>query len=283
LALRKKLREILTHEFHNVVVEGPEFNRFVRLIYEAMPGELHWPTLEDSARPFLGTIPTAATLDPFCWRLAGNVPQLRGRRVVLPWQRQFASEWVPFQITAVRRTRSGRGKPGAALVFQALAGTVCPQKLVRFWSLRQCHYLAGDFGFSRRGRGQQAEAPLKYPYSQPAQLVQLRLYGLVTPELSQREPMFKLVKWPDAIQEYNRHKLRQRFRVDPGYKCPRGFPKTFPCHQCPAGYKQCVAATHADEWVQKPCSACARDKAFFDPGGRPDICVDCAIKASMTR
>jgi hypothetical protein len=242
-----------------------------------LPGELHRPTLEDSLRHLAGALVTPELLDDTCWRLAGNLTRLRHRKAVPPWHGQQLMEWVPLQVLGCRRVKNARGRLGARLRFRIVAGTPCPRIVDRWWSMTQCRVYAPEFGFSRPvGRNAQP----RHPYGVPEQLVSLRLYGLIEPQLCGVEPAFRVVGWPDSVADWNREVIRRRLRVDPGYTCPRGYPTQFQCHRCPAGYVDCLAATHKHEWRTGPCPECHRPDALFDPDDTGGLCVDCTIQGA---
>jgi hypothetical protein len=117
----------------------------------------------------------------------------------------------------------------------------------------------------------------KYPYSHPAQFVGLRLWVLIDPELSRREPVFSKVAWPTSVSAWNKEQIKARFRIDPGYECPKGYPAVFECHKCPHGFKTCRAGTHREEWTEGPCPECGKEDAYFDPEISDDICIDCYV------
>lgn len=276
MSLKKTLSDHLS-EFEGRTPIADQFARLVQIVYEAMPGKIPWPTLEASLMHLAGARVTRELIEQTAWRLAGNVKRLQQHRVVPPWHIQKLEEWVPLQVLSCRYKRMGK-KIGAIFSFRIMAGTSCPLAVWKWWSLRQCAYFAPYFGFSKPGR-YNARTPPKYPYTHPAQLVTLRLYGMIDPELCEQEPAFSLIAWPPTVAEWNRTQIKHRFRIDEGYTCPKGYHATFECHRCPIGYLKCRAGTHRKNWETRLCSGCDRPDAMFDPDIPSDVCVDCQVQA----
>lgn len=252
----------------------------MKLVIECLPGDnYHWETVEDSLRHLADTYITEAIVDQTAWRMSGNYKRLKQRRPVPPWSVQRFPEWVPMQCTAVAYEKR-RYKMGAVCTFRILAGTPCPLFTSRWWSFKQCRFLlAEQFGFSRRMRGRVTE--LRYPYTDPAQFVTLRTYGLIDPKHCSDQPGFSAITFTPSVDAFNREQLRYRFRKDPGYGCPRNYPQTLPCHKCPVGFAKCRAGCHKSDWVEKLCPGCARDN-WFDPDSASAVCVDCTRRAAYT-
>ena len=275
LKLRDNLIEIMA-EFEGKTPRGDKFDRLVQLVWENLPGRLNRETLYESLRNCAGTLMTKELIRETCWRIAGNLPRLRLERVTPPWHVQRFAEWVPLHILSARPHRRGK-KMGAMFTMRIMAGTPCPFITFKWWSVKRCRYYARNgFGFSKRpGAG----GVVKYPYVDPAQLVNLRLYGLVEPELCGKEPGISEPRWPASVRNWNKEIIRRRFRVDQGYSCPQGFPLELACHHCPVGTDRCPAGTHRQLWRRKYCEHCEREGAVFDPEISHTMCTDCYRKA----
>lgn len=272
------IRDTLS-EFSGKIVRGESFARLVQLVIECLPGpKYHWDTVEDSLRHLADIHLTPELLADTAWRMAGNHKRLRERRAVPPWAVQRVPEWVPMMCTKAVVEKRGI-KMGAVFTWRIMAGTSCPRYTDRWWSFKQCRaMMAEQLGFSRRLRGREGE--LRYPYNDPAQFVTLRAYGLIDPKMSGADPVFSSVAFPPSMADWNREQIRHRFRKDPGYTCPRGYPRELPCHRCEAGFQgkaACRAGCHRSEWVEKPCPKCERNN-WFDPDSVSEYCVDCTRK-----
>lgn len=274
------MRDAIAQELGGETLVGARFDRMVSIAREVLPGTIPGRAIEDTFRVLAGKPLDPVTLDATCWRAAGNMPVLRRGKGVLPWRVQRYYEWVPLQILGCRQSRGPRERIGARYSFRVMAGTPCPLVLTKWWSREFCRFRANDFGFSRPARGSQ---PASHPYAAQDQLVGLRVYALIEPKLCAQEPGFRALGWPPSVHDWNLELIRRRLRVDPGYTCPKKLPATFPCHKCPAGYISCPAGTHRQNWVQKPCEACQRPLAWFDPETAADVCVDCTVKAVYRR
>ena len=276
---RDRLAEIMRFEAEDKHVVKDLFKRLVDVLYQELPAGVDYQCLYDSLRPLAGTHPTAKTLTDYAHRLAGNTHNLQARRVVRPWSYQIEWEWVPLSVVRVRRTKSPSGKIGATLTFKILAGTPAALLAERFWTMKQCAFMSRQFGFSRPP-SPRATLPPRRPYLAPEQFTTLRLYGLVDPRRSSAEvgPVLAQFRFPPSCVAFNaeQHKYRTRGR---GFECPRDYPLTVLCHQCPVGYEECRAGCHAKTYVTKACPACQKERTPFDPEAQSPVGVNCATKA----
>lgn len=279
LEKRNKLAEIFIHEAEGHLIVGEKFQKLVDIAYEELPGEIHYASLYESIRPLADTTPTAKTLTDLAHRLAGNVHNLKAHRAALPWSVQRHWEWVPMVVVSARRAKNSAGtKFGATLTFKIVAGTACTMMTQKFWSNKQCAYMAHHFGFSKPPRPN-AHTPPKFPYISPEQYTTLRVYGLLDPHKSSGEigPVFDKIRFPPSVLAFNREQLKYRARIK-GYECPNNYPLTVLCHQCPVGYEDCRAGCHAKTYVTRDCALCTH-AAPFDPDQQSPFCVNCTTKA----
>lgn len=269
------MTEAVNLEFGGKTASKEVFAGVVELFHSLVPDGIQYRVLEDSLRHLAGIKLTRELIDETSWRIAGNVKRLKRRWAVPPWHVQRLPEWVPVQITSCRRVKNKYGKIGALFGFRILAGTPCPRMTFKWWSLRQCRFLAPDFGF-HKPQFRDVHHVVR-PFSAPEQFVLLRCYVLIDPVMSASEPVFSMPAFPGGVRDWNMEVIKKRLRVDLGYVCPRGFPNTFRCHLCPAGYVNCGAATHRHDWVKGLCNGCNNAEAWFDKELSNDLCVDCAI------
>lgn len=276
---RDRLAELMRFEAEDRPLGAERFRRLVEMLYQELPAGVDYAALHDSLRPLAGTTPTGRVLAEYAHRLAGNVHNLQLRRVARPWSYQIEWEWVPLTVARVRRDKSPSGKFGATLTFKVQAGTPAGLTAERFWSNKQCAYMARHLGFSRPP-SPRATLPPKFPYVGPEQFVTLRLYGLIDPRKSGAEtgPVPVQYRFPPATLAFNRTQLKYR-RRGPGYECPKNLPLSLPCHRCPVGYDQCRAACHPATYEARPCPLCGAGRAPFDPDRPWPFCVNCATKA----
>lgn len=277
--MRGRLIDTVAHELEGKFLTPALTTRLIELCCEVMPASVHGPTLADSLRNLAGTTLTREVWAETAHRLAGNVPRLAARRSVGPWLVQRGFEWVPVQITASYPSRGSRGKLGALMTMKILAGTPCPRVMQKWWSFARCRYLARFLGFTRlRGRA----GTSRYPFTAVEHLVGMYLYVLIDPDLSGEEPDFYFTRFPTAVVSRNRELIKRRARIDKGYTCPLDHPSSFHCQRCWMGYLECPAGTHRKNYEEGPCSACRRERAYFDPE-RPGACVECQNQAAMSR
>lgn len=274
----------LITELH-LIVRGEQFDRVCNIIWESLSvrnlgnEKIPYDKVVDSLRHLAGRVLTPELAEETAHRIAGNIPNLRRGRTVVPWHVQRFYEWVPVQIMTVRKARNSRNELGATLFVKILAGTPCPLTVMTWWSNRKCRSLSLEFGFSRISRRRQVLPP-KYPYSDPAQLVQMRFLALVDPTRSEKEPVLTEIEFPPALHLWNRGVLQRRFRESGVFNCPLGLPLTFNCHQCPVGYgrentKPCAAACHRYSYEEKPCPVCSNQDALWDKEIPANMCVNC--------
>jgi hypothetical protein len=274
MALRDALASALKVGFLNERPAGERWDRLVDVVLEVLPEGVTRPVLEDSLRHLAGRPLTEEVIRAEAWRVAGNVPRMRHRRAVPPWHVQRIPEWVPLQITACRRVRDYRGRLAAAFSARVLAGTPAGLMVLKTWTLKLCRFYATDFGFGRPG----TPTADRFPYQAPEQLVNFRLFGLISPVLSEDGPVFDSIGFLAPQRAWNKAliKMRQRVVVE---QCPAGFPPDLACHKCPVGYQRCTMATHRETWVRGRCPKCNDDNAVFDPELKLPHCIDCEVRS----
>lgn len=219
------------------------------------------------------------------WRLAGNHARLRSGRAVPPWTNQLEDEWVPLQVEdVVRRTRQRDKAPGVFVTFQCLAGTPCPSRVTRFWTLPFVRYLKTVFGFSRfsdlpeirhlRGKPQVHNLP----FSDPSELSRLRVWGLFEPSTcNPGRPSFRQVFNSNTFKSgWNRELLVLRTHLID--RCPRGYMHS--CHSCHVGFSECPAGCHRHTYEIRRCLLCDKDRWCDVNSEKQDVCVDCAAQGS---
>lgn len=277
---RTRLVETVFPPYYGVPLTGDCLDSMVQDLRAALPGKIPYAALFETVRGLAGKELDAGQLAVFAWRVAGNIRKLQAGHPVYPWTHQAKDEWVPFQVIRGVVTRGRYNKIGVYFDFRALAGTLCPTQVSRFWSTSACGFAAREMGFSRSDG--------KYPYTVGEQLVGLRFYGLVEAERSRGEPWFQEVRCPGGFVKWNRDILNVRLRHKP---CP--FEWTHACHQCVIGYEivrdeagniqpACDAATHPKNYVSVFCNDCG-ETAYRDPEHDEDLCVRCARKKRLQR
>lgn len=275
LKRRDLLTEALRFEFEGKSVSGPSFERLVSVVGAALGAGIEHDILLRSCLHLIDMPLSREALQEFAHRLAGNMHRLTDNTAVTPWVVQMVAEWVPVQVMAVRRQQGPSGKFGAYLTLKVLAGSPCPLIIYQWWSWGRCKFRARELGFSRPP-GPQALYPAKRPFTHVEQLVTLRFYAYIEPELCELgAPGFYHVQATPAVKAWNTEQLRYRYR-DEGHECPEGHPRSFPCHVCPRGYSTCRAGTHARDYVFKECPQCKEKEAPFDPDWPSALpCVNC--------
>jgi len=279
LSLRDGLTRKILRKFGSEPLVGPTLTRLLDFLQERLPKETDRQSLFNSIRNLAGTTLEPGSLRMLCHRLAGNLHNLRPYKTVLPWRVQACPEWVPVQILSARRSRSARGRIGWSFAMKVMAGTPCPTVLRKFWSDKMCFFLAQNFGFSRHRYGRIA----RYPYLNGRQLVNMRFYAFIEPELCGDEPGFKHVDFAQGVSTWNTDLIVMRARIDDGVTCPQSYPPTHSCHSCPYGYRECPAGTHPQTYVEKLCPGCLEEAAPFDVDIPGNLCVNCQEKTLFKR
>lgn len=252
-------------------MEPEDFAQLARRLHELLPPRIKRQVILDSLVHFAGERVTKPLLAEIGWRLAGNVPRLRRGLAVTPWRRQARDEWVPMQIVEQVPRKNRKGDLGAIISFRVLAGTSCMMLIEKFWSHRLCKFLSEKLGFSQPWG--------KYPFKKIAELVGLRLYGLIDAEHSLGAPVFDQVNVPTSVEKHNRKLMR--FRQREGFTCPKKF--QHPCHMCPIGYDQCRCGVHPRTFVKAKCGVCEK-VTWMDPLHlEVETCVRCFVKRQLAR
>lgn len=249
---RQKFRDSVFFEFAGDALEGADFARLMYLINRAFPG-LDQKAVWESVRNLAGQQMTSALITQTCWRLAGNLHRLRTGICVPPWHLQYAPEWVPVQVVSHTRINR-RNKWCTQYRLRILAGTSCPNVMIKTWADSFARVVSGRLGFS---------APWgKYPLVDLAELVNLRFYAYIEPAQCQGgRPDFERIACSQSMQDWNRILIKQRRRVD--FKCPQGFEHQ--CFECPMGYVDCEPAVRRLTLIEGTHDAdSSPDRSFHD-------------------
>jgi len=233
-ALRERLANDVLSEFCGFAPEGRHFEELVDLLCEAIP-RVDRLVMWDSVRSIAGCTLREENLRNMCWRIAGNVELLRTGVAVPPWHLQQEAEWAPVQVLAWEPARSARGRRGGRFTMRILAGTACPMRVRTFWTVGFCRFIARRAGYTARRHG--------LPFAHPSELVNLRIWVQIEPDRCRPGvPGFQEVGCTSSLRKWNRQIIKMRFRRD--WACPHNY--THYCYQCPVGYMECPAATHAE-------------------------------------
>lgn len=224
-------------------------------------------TIELSCRPVLGKILDDKTLNTFCWRISGNLDNLRNFRPVTEWVGQISDEWMPLEIVDCNPVPNTK-KPSFSVVFRVLAGSAASMLCRKVWSKRFFFFVSRSIGFTRPDK--------KHPFKDPSQFVGLRLFGLFEGGKSSIHtgPLFEKVYIPSGLLGYNKILIAKRARTYPGFSCPAGF--NHPCHLCFVGYDRCPMGTHPRTYEKRECQSCG-EVSWFDPKNSTNkTCVNCS-------
>jgi len=239
-----------------------------------LPGNTRQDVMTSSLLHLANQPFTPQLMHETAWRLAGNVHRLKAREPVPPWNRQTEDEYAPVQIMSVERVYTEK-QASVEVALRILAGPACPLLLHKIWSFRFCGAMSRFFGFSR-SHGQ-------FPYSNPAELVNMRFYVLLEKRLCGVALEFDRL-WmndagdeirPGACRTYNREWIKRRNRDPAWHVCPRNYSDTLPCYACTAGQDECLAAVRPRSYVPQLCGVCEREQ-WFDPSYPDRVeCVTC--------
>ena len=224
--------------------------------------------LLETLRPVAGIEFHADMAWSIAWRLAGNVERLRRGLVPGPWTVQREREATVWQVLRAEPRLNYRHQPSHEFTLVSLIGTMCGMEVQVTLTHAAAKYIAVRSGFSKRIR-----ETSRFPFSNPLQLVGLRLLGDVVPG-DRRCPAPAEYREAASISKWNRDNvLTVRMRHTP---CPRGF--RHPCHLCAVGYRQCKHAVHPETYYVASCAGCGQNEALFDPAQRSAKCVECTVK-----
>lgn len=273
--VRNDLRQVWSHDARGRGADDRLLGTLAAHAYDRLRQEiagLDYGVVLRSLRDLRSGELTGRRLGDAAWRLAGNLPELRRDREVLPWAHQKIPEWVPAQVLSCEPLARGPGGRRHRFRFQILAGSPCPRVASAVWGVRTCQFLARRFGFTRPRRDGRNPSPFRAP----EEFVTLRLRLLIERGVDvDGNPWFKRVGFESpALVAWNREQLRFRARDEPGYGCPFDQPRALPCFLCPVGWKECRVGTHRDTYASRPCTACGEDAAPF-ASSSADCCVNC--------
>ncbi|NDD52931.1 hypothetical protein EBZ39_03485 [bacterium] len=245
----------------NVALTGPIINIVCEELLANLPNSTSRAAVFESIRVLAGSTLSEKEAKIIAWRLAGNTDKLIAGFPVLPWTHQTEDEIVPICVENVKLATK-RNLPGVLLSCRALSGSPCPMLFSEFVSLNSCAAISRALGFS---------APFgPYPYSAPAQFVNLLFNAHIEASRSRTTPSFITVTASSSMVRHNREKIEVRCRAKP---CPRGFEHA--CTQCWVGYDQCEFAVHPKTYVTRYCPAC-NAMGLFSPD-------ECAMECQVCR
>lgn len=252
LRLRDRIRG-RARPYIGQVIAGQTFDDLVAAFAGQLPAAIPLENVRESLRYLAGQTLTAESLRDAAWRLAANTSVLR-RRAVQPWVVQSVREWAPVLILRMSAVLM-HSRPHWQVAMPILAGSACPLIIVEQWSPEKCRMLAVRGGFSRRRPSKQSREPSRRVYCHPLQLCGLRLRVLLEAGETS-EPRYSRIGFAASDIAANRRLLDLRDRRN--FTCPRGYPPTVLCHQCPAGWNECPAAVRLESCVEGQCSVCGQ-------------------------
>lgn len=293
LALQDKLANHVLCPYVGKQLIGDDFVDFICTVHTAMPS-VPYGTLSRSIQHLAGIEITTATVDELSWRLAGNQLYLRKGIVVPPYSRHLFAEWAAVQVHDVeRKLRVGYLgdkkdnnkvlKRKVEVELFVLTGQAAGQKFKQTWP--ESSFFNRDtkakLGFSscdKRLWNRYFVGDNNYPLSDIRQLVKLRFFVYLDPEISKAgEAFYKQMSCTVSMRKWNRELMNRRERRH--WPCPKGYElSTTPCHKCEMGFDLCVAGCHSTTYVKKQCPRCKDVANFSDVAAK--WCVDCLAKTS---
>jgi len=248
---------------------GEVYDQFIASIYTELLrcGAGTEKIVADSCRDVLGKQMDSKMLSSICWRLAGNLEELKNFREVPAWSGQSADEWMPVEIVD-HRVVPGAKRVSYSFTFRILAGSASALLCRKVWTKKFCHFVSRRLGFSRPDKA--------HPFKDPAQFVGLRLFGLFEREQGSLHtgPIFDKIYVPSGSAGYNKIVIAKRDRTFPGFSCPAGFKHA--CHLCFVGYDRCDLGTHPSTYEEKHCPECQQMSWFDTRDKKTHKCVNCA-------
>ena len=266
----------------NELTQGT-YDAFSEKLLEALPEGMPSSSVRNSIKSLTGKVLTDSLLLELCWRIAANVDTLWVGKPVIDWTFQSKFEWIPACIDEIHVVKQD-GNLKHRLVFQSLAGSIVPYKLVQNWSFEKTTYLAVfkdsrglGFGFNRSKINKRGENTAKRLFWDYRQCVGLRCFLLLDPVKSKarNEPVATEIGHNSSTMSYNKGLIKKRDRgITP---CFHRLSDDIECHNCPYGSDRCEMATHPRTYTVSVCKQCTV-RSYHDSGDRlhPDVCVNCA-------
>lgn len=230
------LRERIARILHQLPPK--EVCEVVELIHAVLPRSKKWD--RDLVFNFASQIPLPVRNPQVAaqW-IAANLCFAGKGRVVSPWQRtEPGGEFVTVKISSVEpNVRETDRKHGYKMRYEILTGSPAGRSFREWLSAQRfMAFVRPVIGFDHpSGRSSRTIRPLVYRH--PTDVVGcFVVIGLAPGEELRSESFHRMAD----LRVFNRKILALRFRVIE--KCPDGHPDTYPCHRCPKGYGECVAA-----------------------------------------
>lgn len=210
----------------------------VHIINAVLPRSKKWD--RDTVFNFASKVPlpvrNAATTAQW---LAANVCFLNKGTTPSPWQRTNpGGEFVTVRVHSIEpNIRETDRKHGYIVKYDILTGSPAG-RVYREWvsAKRFMSAVRPVIGFDHpAGRASRTIKPLVYRHH--TDVVGCYIVVGLAPGEELRSESFRQMQ---DLRTYNRKILALRFRV--AGQCPDGHPDTHPCHRCPKGYGECIAA-----------------------------------------
>jgi hypothetical protein len=269
---RDNMYGTLKMRYVGIVLQESALESVLLDIQAHLPKTVPTPVLFETLRQYVGTKMEPQFLLDLAWRLSGTVKRLQQGIPAVPWKNPGIEEWAPMQILRVDPAPPRKTEHQYNLKMRILAGSACPLVIEKVFLRRALSTIGGVMGFTNSSGGRLMQ--------RPEELVNLRFYGRLNPELARNgKPGFFDIRCPASCLEHNLELLKIRFRQGDA-TCPRSY--RHECHACPVGYVSCPAGVHRDDLVQIVCQTCG-DTGWCDPEINRTMCLKCQHKDMTQR
>lgn len=265
---------------------GALAGQLLRLLPEDIPLSAVYRSLAAAAAIHPGRALSQIELRDLAWALAGDTKGLKAGRAVYPPEISAEASDALVQVLACRRLPPGRGEEpdGFRVRYRGrvLAGRGTPAVFEWVWSSKFVSFLArrpDGLGFAPRGKAGR-------PYQHHSTLVGMRFKASLYREAGRfaatgsGRVRLESIRCPGSLRAFNQALTEMRLRTT--FACPFGY--SHACHTCPKGQKtpsgdpSCPAACRPTDLETKPCPACQRPDAEFDPAWPSTVCAHCQAK-----
>lgn len=259
---RKKITVGLT-SFYNTILANGQFDALLDALYSALKlddGRADQKfALRQSMLEFHGHELTGRLGDQLSTKLAGGLSLLKKGKPITGTLGKPG--WYPVVITDMRFGRVVHNKTRVNMTTMITAGSMSGREILKSVTYKMVIWmLANELAWSMTDM-----RPLH------TELVGMWFMAYVVQKDNGSLDIDE-VKCLAQHKRYNKKLRKQRAKP-----CVRHYNQR--CHTCPVGYSECMLGTHRYTWILKPCKACKREYAAFDPEQKnAKACISCQTK-----
>jgi len=212
--------------------------------------------------------PTRADYRRAIWIMLANEDMLQADVPLNEFTTVVEREWVPVSVANVRTgVHPTYQKWGFWMKYRCIGGRPTTHTFTSFHdSSKSKNFLY--YTMFELQRNLELKDPKEFTYMQS--------WVLLDPAECTQKIVFERVGMTPSMRTWNRGLLRRRRD-----ECVMGLDVL--CQDCHVGACDCPNAVHDETYVQRHCSRCNTDNAWFEPGSHDTRCLRCREGARLAK